>query len=74
MLPDHMCIDYSVCNSGCGKGYYKKRFNKGNKVFCAKCPIGSYSDRKNVEACTNCPQGKTTSYEGSTSHLNCHIG
>ena len=53
--------------SGCDMGYFRNSTNNG----CAVCAIGTYSDTPNADSCTSCPEGETTSDEGSTSSSQC---
>ena len=60
---------YTFGYSECGSGYYLDTLNDE----CVLCAIGTYSVT-NVNRCTACPVGYTTSDEGSTSLSHCHIG
>ena len=60
-------VDDMFTFSGCDRGYFRNSTNNG----CAVCAIGTYSDTHNADSCTSCPEGETTSQEGSTSSSQC---
>ena len=40
---------------------------------CRPCPFGTYSNGDNVESCTACPEGQTTSEEGNYHISHCRM-
>ena len=48
-------------------GYFRNTLNNE----CVPCEIGTYSDTGNADSCTSCPDGETTSQEGSTNSSQC---
>ncbi|XP_061447736.1 vomeronasal type-2 receptor 26-like [Rhineura floridana] len=51
-------LPLSVCNDNCHPGYSRKK-KEGEKFCCydcAPCPEGMISDKKDVDACVNCPE------------------
>ena len=49
----------------CPAGHYLKN------NACARCPIGTYMDEVGSVQCKSCPDGYTTSIEGSKSSADC---
>ena len=70
-----------VVGSGCNSGKYlcgekcnsceMGRFNSGSTQICDQCTIGTYSTSLGSSSCTDCPNGKTTIYRGSTGPNDC---
>ena len=59
---------------GCGTGYFST-YPGPASCACEPCPVGTYNDDNgaeyNVESCTTCPLGHTTSQEGSINSSQC---
>uniref|UniRef100_A0A8D2IY47 Uncharacterized protein n=1 Tax=Varanus komodoensis TaxID=61221 RepID=A0A8D2IY47_VARKO len=55
---DLIVLPLSVCNDNCYPGYRRKK-REGEKFCCydcAPCPEGMMSDRKDMDACVECPK------------------
>lgn len=53
-----------ILSDKCEKGYYRDTIS----TDCKPCPVGEYQDSDtslNVTACTQCPNGTTTLFEGA---------
>ncbi|XP_053216015.1 vomeronasal type-2 receptor 26-like [Podarcis raffonei] len=51
-------LPVSVCNDNCYPGYNRKK-KEGAKICCydcVSCPEGTISDKKDMDACINCPE------------------
>ena len=59
--------------SGCGTGYHSV-YPDPLSCECVPCPTGSYNDKNFTDSCTECPEGLTTSQEGSINISQCQMG
>ncbi|XP_052778282.1 proprotein convertase subtilisin/kexin type 5-like [Mya arenaria] len=55
------------CLPPCDKG----QFWDDSVKLCRSCPVRTYQDKPHQELCEQCPDGKTTEHEASTSVLDC---
>ena len=50
----------------------KEGFEKDPDMGCKRCDKGTYSDVKDAESCTPCPDGQTTMWPESKSVDDCY--
>ena len=65
---------FTFSNLDCPLGTYRAVSKVSFNSHCVPCPIGFYSDVKNLlSQCSRCPLGLTTAETGSTSKSQCQV-